>query len=118
MRFMSRSRASFWPSFRVLHAANKVRCSSVNSAGVFPSEKNCDKVIPNARHTASRVGMVGALLRLKRFVDGGLGKAGFFVNPVVCPSPFIHKVFYMLYYIYAISICIYFKEREAVGGGV
>ena len=68
MRFMRRSRASFWPSFRVLHAANKVRCSSVSSAGVFPSEKNCDKVIPNARHTASRVGMVGALLRLKRFV--------------------------------------------------
>lgn len=68
MRFMSRSRASFWSSFKVLHAAKRVRCSSVNSAGVFPSEKNCDKVIPNARHTASRVGMVGALLRLKRFV--------------------------------------------------
>ena len=68
MRFMRRSRASFWPSFRVLHAANKVRCFSVSSAGVFPSEKNCDKVIPNARHTASRVGMVGALFRLKRLV--------------------------------------------------
>ncbi len=58
------------------------------------------------------------IVAVEKVCDGGLGKAGFFAKPVVCPSPFIHKVFYMLYYIYAISICIYFKEREAVGGGV
>ena len=31
-------------------------------------KKNCDKVIPNAPHTASKVGSVGALFLLNIFV--------------------------------------------------
>ena len=65
---ISASRAFFCSSFKVLHFENRVRCSSVNSAGPFPSEKNCDKVIPNALHTASKVGSVGALFLLNIFV--------------------------------------------------
>ena len=64
MALIRASRAFFCSSFSVLHFENKVRCSSVNSAGPFPSEKNCDRVIPNAPHTASKVGNVGALFLL------------------------------------------------------
>ena len=60
--------ASFCSSVKVLHFANSARCSSVISAGPFPSEKNCAKVIPNALHTASKVGSVGALFLLNIFV--------------------------------------------------
>ena len=54
-------------NLQVLHFANKMCCSSVNS-GLFPSVKNCAKVIPNALQTASKVGSVGALFRLNIFV--------------------------------------------------
>ena len=62
------SRAFFCSSFKVLHFENRVRCSSVNSAGPFPSEKNCDKAIPNALHTASKAGSAGAFFLLNIFV--------------------------------------------------
>ena len=65
---ISASRAFFCSSFKVLLFENKVRCSSVNSVGPFPSEKNYDRVIPNAPHTASKVGTVGALFLLDRCV--------------------------------------------------
>lgn len=66
--FISSSRRRFCSSVKVLHLENRSRCSSVNCIGSSPSEKNCDKVIPNARHTASRVGSVGALFRLNILV--------------------------------------------------
>lgn len=61
-------RASFCFSDSVLHLANRARCSSVISAALLPSEKNWDRVMPNAAHTASKVGRVGALFRLNIFV--------------------------------------------------
>lgn len=58
----------FCSLFSVLYFENKVHCSSVNSAGPFPSEKNCDKVIPNALHTVSKVGNADTLFLLNIFV--------------------------------------------------
>ena len=43
-------------------------CSSVSCAGSTSSAKNCAKLMPNALHTASRVGSVGALFLLNIFV--------------------------------------------------
>ena len=37
------------------------------------------------------------IVAVEKVCDGGLGKAGFFSEPVVCPAAFIHKVFYMFY---------------------
>lgn len=93
MRFINRSRASFWSSFRVLHAANRVRCSSVSSAGIFPPEKNCDKVIPNAWHTASRVGIGRGIVAFENVGDGGMGEAGLFGKLVACPAAFFMSSF-------------------------
>ena len=68
MALIRAGRAFFCSSFKVLLFENKVCCSSVNSVGPFPSEKNYDRVIPNAPHTASKVGNVGALFLLNIFV--------------------------------------------------
>ena len=65
---MRSSRRFFCRSVRELHLAKRVRCSSVSWAGSTSSAKNCAKVIPNALHTASRVGSVGALFLLNIFV--------------------------------------------------
>lgn len=47
----------------------RIRCAAPPSIrGLFPSVKNCAKVIPNALQTASKVGSVGALFRLNIFV--------------------------------------------------
>lgn len=65
---MRSSRRFFCRSVRELHLAKRVRCSSVSWAGSTSSAKNCAKVMPNALHTASKVGSVGALFRLNIFV--------------------------------------------------
>ena len=50
-----------------LHVAKISRCSSVRITASSPSAKNCDRVIPNALHIASKVGIVGALFLLNIF---------------------------------------------------
>lgn len=67
MASMRASRIFFCSSVSVLHLENKACCSSVRMDS--PSaEKNWARVIPIAWHTASNVGIVGALLRLNIFV--------------------------------------------------
>ena len=54
--FIRSSRSRFCSSVSVLHVENSFCCSSV--IGDSPSSvKNCANVIPNALHTASKVGM-------------------------------------------------------------
>lgn len=66
--FIRSSKRLFWRSVSELHLAKSVRCSSVSCAGSTSSAKNCAKLMPNALHTASRVGSVGALFLLNIFV--------------------------------------------------
>lgn len=53
------------------------------------------------------------IVPFKEVGDCGIGKAGFFAEPVVCPAPLGHEFLYMLLDIHfhhlPISICIYFS---------
>ena len=49
--------------------------------GSTSSAKNCAKVMPNALHTASKVGSVGALFRLNIFVTVEWERLASFVAP-------------------------------------
>ena len=64
---ISSRRICFCLSVRVLHFEKSFCCSSVNRDS-SPSAKNWASVMPNALHTASKVGSVGALFLLNIFV--------------------------------------------------
>src|SRR5699024_7924204 len=64
---ISSRRICFCLSVRVLHFEKSFCCSSVNRDS-SPSAKNWASVMPNALHTASEVGSVGALFLLNIFV--------------------------------------------------
>ena len=85
---ISSSRRFLCRSDRELHFAYNICCSSVSSRGL-PSAKNCARVIPNAAHTASKVGNVGALFLLNIFVTVEWDRPDSFA----CPAALRHHVF-------------------------
>lgn len=77
---ISSNNTRFCSSERVAHFANNARCSSVNSIGSFPSEKNCARVIPNALQIASNVYSVGTLFLLNKLLIVDCGRFAIFAN--------------------------------------
>ena len=77
---ISSNNTRFCFSERVAHFANNARCSSVNSIGSFPSEKNCARVIPNALQIASNVYSVGTLFLLNKLLIVDCGRFAIFAN--------------------------------------